>query len=95
MSFPINFWYGIRPDFISRERLCEAKEAGFNIIECRYDTKTNKMVLKWCHELGLKAYLWDDRIKDAILKRIDARHWWIMDRLDIFVLQCDATKNLI
>ena len=66
MSFPINFWYGIRPDFISRERLCEAKEAGFNIIECRYDTKTNKKVLKWCHELGLKAYLWDDRMKDAI-----------------------------
>ena len=66
MSFPINFWYGIRPDFISRERLCEAKEAGFNIIECRYDAKTNKRVLEWCEELGLKAYLWDDRMKDAI-----------------------------
>ena len=66
MAFPINFWYGIRQDFVSRERLIEAKEAGFNIIECRYDTKVNKQVLRWCDELGLKAYLWDNRMKDAI-----------------------------
>ena len=37
----------------------------------------------------------NDRIKEAVLKRIDARHWWIRDRLDFFVLQCDATQNLI
>lgn len=66
MSFPVNYWYGIRPDFISRERLVEAKEAGFNIIECRYDTKTNKKVLSWCQELGMRVYLWDDRMRDAI-----------------------------
>lgn len=66
MAFPINFWYGIRPDFICRERLVEAKEAGFNIIECRYDAKTNKKVLDWCDELGLRVYLWDNRMKDAI-----------------------------
>ena len=33
-QYPITFWYGIRPEFLSKERLLEAKEAGFNIIEC-------------------------------------------------------------
>ncbi len=66
MTYPINFWYGIPKAFISRERLAEAAEAGFTIIECRYDTETNKQVLSFCEELGLKAYLWDDRMYAAI-----------------------------
>ncbi len=66
MSFPITYWYGIRQDFISRERLVEAQEAGFNIIECKYDIKTNKKVLRWCEELGLRAYVWDARMKQII-----------------------------
>ncbi|MBQ7378459.1 MAG: hypothetical protein IJW70_02120 [Clostridia bacterium] len=66
MSYPINFWYGIRPEFISRERVAEAARAGFTIIECRYDTATNKKVLRWCEELGLRAYVWDDRMAAAI-----------------------------
>lgn len=66
MSYPINFWYGIRPEFICRERLEEAAEAGFTIIECRYDTETNKQVLSWCEELGLRAYVWDGRMAAAI-----------------------------
>lgn len=66
MSYPINFWYGIRPAFISRERVAEAAKAGFTIIECRYDTDTNKQVLRWCEELGLRAYVWDSRMADAI-----------------------------
>lgn len=66
MSYPINFWYGIRPEFICRERLAEAAEAGFTVIECRYDTNTNKQVLTWCEELGLRAYVWDDRMAAAI-----------------------------
>jgi len=66
MSFPITFWYGIRPEFISRERLVEAKEAGFTIIECNYDTKTNLQVLDWCQELGLKANVRDSRMQIAL-----------------------------
>ena len=66
MSYPINFWYGIRPEFISRERVAEAAEAGFTVIECRYDTNTNKQVLRWCEELGLRAYVWDHRMAAAI-----------------------------
>ncbi len=66
MSYPINFWYGIPKEFISRERIEEAAAAGFNIIECRYDTETNKKVLNWCEDLGIKAYLWDDRMSAAI-----------------------------
>ena len=66
MSFFITHWYGIRPDFISRERLVEAAEAGFDVIECRYDTATNLRVLDWCRELGLRAFLWDDRMQLAI-----------------------------
>lgn len=66
MAYPINFWYGIRPEFICRERLEEAAEAGFTVIECRYDTNTNKKVLRWCEQLGLRAYVWDDRMAAAI-----------------------------
>lgn len=66
MSYPINFWYGIRPEYVSYERVAEAAEAGFTVIECRYDTKTNKQVLLWCEQLGLRAYVWDDRMATAI-----------------------------
>lgn len=66
MSYTITYWYGIRKEFISRERLEEAKEAGFTLIECNYDTQTNLQVLKWCHELGLKANVADPRMKIAL-----------------------------
>lgn len=66
MSYPINFWYGIPKNYINEYRITEAAQAGFNIIECRYDTETNKQVLKWCETHGLKAYLWDDRMYKAI-----------------------------
>lgn len=66
MAYPINFWYGIPKQYINEYRIIEAAQAGFNIIECRYDTETNKQVLKWCERHGLKAYLWDDRMYTAI-----------------------------
>ena len=65
-QYPITFWYGIRPEFLSKERLIEAKEAGFNIIECSYGPETNKKVLKWCEELDLKANTGDPRIGQAL-----------------------------
>ena len=64
--YPITYWYGIRPEFLSKERLMEAQEAGFNIIECHYGTETNKKVLRWCEELGLKANVGDPRIDAAL-----------------------------
>ncbi|MBQ9781136.1 MAG: hypothetical protein IJW00_09355 [Clostridia bacterium] len=66
MSFPITYWYGIRKEFLSRERLIEAKDAGFNLIECAYDTETNQQVLAWCEELGLKANVNDPRMGIAL-----------------------------
>lgn len=66
MAFPITFWYGIRKEFISKERLEEAKEAGFNLVECDYDTDTNLQVLDWCAELGLKADVRDPRMNIAL-----------------------------
>ncbi len=66
MTLPITFWYGIRPEFICRERLVEAMEAGFNLIECDFDTETNLRVLDWCAELGLKANVRDPRIDIAL-----------------------------
>lgn len=65
-QYPITYWYGIRKEFLSRERLMEAKEAGFNIIECSYDTDTNLQVLAWCEELGLKANVHDPRMDVAL-----------------------------
>ena len=64
--YPITYWYGIRPEYLSKERLAEAKEAGFTVIECSYGTETNKKVLRWCEELGLKANVGDPRIGQAL-----------------------------
>jgi len=65
-QYPITYWYGIRPEFLSKERLIEAKEAGFTLIECNYDTETNKKVLRWCEELDLRANVGDPRIQMAL-----------------------------
>lgn len=64
--YPITFWYGIRKEFLTRERLIEAQEAGFNLIECAYDTRTNLQVLSWCRELGLRANVQDPRMDAAL-----------------------------
>lgn len=37
----------------------------------------------------------NERVKEAILKRIDGRYWWIHDRLEIFTLECPDTLNMI
>ena len=77
--YPITYWYGIRPEFLSKERLLEAKEAGFNLIECSYGTETNKKVLKWCEELGLKANVGDPRVGKALA----AEEGWEQGLLDM------------
>ncbi len=64
--YPITYWYGIRKEFLSRERLVEAREAGFNLIECSYDTETNLRVLDLCTELGLRANVQDPRMHIAL-----------------------------
>ncbi len=67
--YPITHWYGIRPAFISRERLIEAKECGFTLIECDYGREMNLQVLAWCDELGLSANVRDARIDNALAGR--------------------------
>lgn len=64
-KYPLTFWYGIPAAFICRERVEEAKNAGFNIIECCYDRDTNKKVLGWCEELGVHAFVYDSRMGNA------------------------------
>ncbi len=65
-TFPITYWYGIRKEFLCRERIVEAKECGFNIIECDYDRETNLQALAWCAELGVKANVRDTRVDKAL-----------------------------
>ncbi len=65
-QFPITYWYGIRREHLSRERIVEAMECGFNVIECDYDRETNLQVLAWCEELGLRANVRDGRIEKAL-----------------------------
>ncbi len=77
MSYPITYWYGIRREYLSKERLMEAMEAGFNLIECDYDRDTNLQVLAWCAELGIKANVRDRRIDNAL-----AGHEGWEERLD-------------
>ena len=64
--YPITYWYGIRKEHLCRERLIEAQNAGFNLIECAYDTETNLQVLAWCAELGLRANVQDARMGVAL-----------------------------
>ena len=64
--YPITYWYGIRQEFLSRERLIEARDAGFTIMECAYDTETNLRVLAMCQELGLRANVQDPRMGIAL-----------------------------
>ena len=64
--YPITYWYGIRPEYLSKERLAEAKEAGFTVIECSYGTEVNRQVLTWCEELGLRANVGDPRVGRAL-----------------------------
>ncbi len=66
MIYPITYWYGIRSEFLSRERLEEARDCGFNLIECAYSPEDNRRVLAWCDELGLKANVRDHRIDAAL-----------------------------
>ena len=66
MSYPITYWYGIPEAFVCRERLQEAKEAGFTVIECRYSKESNLRVLELCAELGLGAFVYDERMQLAV-----------------------------
>jgi len=91
-KFPIAYWYGIRPEFLTRERVEEAAQCGFTLIECSYDTETNLKVLQWCEELGIKAIVYDHALglalaqaegwEDALRKMMDtyrscpALHWY-------------------
>ena len=36
-----------------------------------------------------------ERVRDAILRRIDGRYWWIMERLDFITLTCPEVAGLI
>ena len=36
-----------------------------------------------------------ERAKAAILRRIDGRYWWIMERLDFITLTCPEVAGLI
>lgn len=67
-QYPITFWYGIPKKFLSKDRIIEAKECGFNIISCSYDAETNLQVLRWCEELGLLAIVQDSILDRALLQ---------------------------
>ena len=84
-QYPITYWYGIRPEYLSKESLIEAKDAGFNIIECDYSTETNKQVLRWCEELGLKANVRDPRMNKALA----AEEGWEQALLDMIADYAD------
>ena len=91
VQYPITYWYGIRKPFLSRERLIEAKECGFNLIECSYDTETNLKVLRWCQELGLKANVQDPRMYTVL----DGKDGWeqVMDAIISDYRDCPAVNR--
>lgn len=59
-EFPISYWYTIPYEFRTFERYQEQRECGFNILnystsgEDRRDVESNKIVIDWAKQLGMK-----------------------------------------
>jgi hypothetical protein len=79
-EFPISYWCGPMPEFATLERYKEIKEAGFTFVMpmcAGTSVELNRKILGFCQEVGLKAFIADDRMPvgvpdDATKKRIDA-----------------------
>lgn len=69
--FPISFWCGPPPGFISPERFQEIADAGFtHTMPFTNDgppsPADNIRTLDYCQAAGIKAFLWDDRMPKGI-----------------------------
>ena len=59
-EFPISYWYTIPYEYRTFERYQEQRDCGFNILnystsgEDRRDVESNKIVIEWAKQLGMK-----------------------------------------
>jgi hypothetical protein len=64
-TFAVGFWCGPPGKFTTIERYQEIKDAGFNVVfpPCSGATnETNRKILDFCQQLGMKAFIGDSRI---------------------------------
>ncbi len=66
MELEISYWYGLPIDFVSFDRVREIADAGFTVLEVRYDLETNRRVLKYAEALGLHVNVYDERMGQAL-----------------------------
>ena len=68
--FPISYWSGPPKQFNTRERYQEIADAGFTYAmqgpEGGGTPEDNKLTLDHCQAVGIKAFLWDSRMPNAI-----------------------------
>src|SRR4051794_9168706 len=69
-DFMISYWWGPPPQFTTRERYQEIKDANFTvalpIAGGAASVEQNLKMLDHCQSVGLKAVIWDRRIAHAI-----------------------------
>jgi hypothetical protein len=79
-EFPISYWCGPMPEFATLERYQEIKDAGFTFVMpmcAGASVETNRKILGFCQQVGLKAFVADGRMPlgvpdDATKRRIEA-----------------------
>lgn len=81
-DFIITQYFGIRPRFIlnsdgslNTQRIDENKESGMNLIVVQFDTDTNKKVLEYCAQIGIRCTVYDNRINHVLYSEELPENW--------------------
>ncbi|MGC8667424.1 MAG: hypothetical protein ACP5VE_04825 [Chthonomonadales bacterium] len=76
-EFPISFWCGPPPRFVSPERFKQVAAAGFNLAmpacEGPHTPDVNLRILDACKAAGIKAFVMDQRMPQRVTGEPDAR----------------------
>ncbi len=65
-DYLITYWWGIPESYFSEERVVEAIEDGFNLLQFSYTPEYNKKALALCAKHGVRALIEDKRMYQAM-----------------------------
>lgn len=65
-DYLITYWWGIPEAYFSEERVIEAIEDGFNLLQFGYEPENNKKALALCQKYGVHAMIADGRMYRAM-----------------------------
>lgn len=65
--FELTYYYGPDESLVEREEIWrDMHDAGITLAQLRYSVRKNKTALLFCEKYGIRANVWDERIRDAI-----------------------------